>query len=219
MAPHPTLWITHRGERHQQAALSSAPPELAITMRRSPSKEEILSLLPGMEFLVSERTGEIDADIIAAGKDLRLIQRLGSQTYDIDLAGRQGRRHPGLLHASARLHHGGRAHAHADPGPRQACARVDGRGPGSERLRSSAAALRRGLLRVQLVGSPGRDGVVGQHDRHPGHGRDRAGTRAAAAPLRLHGPLQQALAAARVRRGRAGRAVRERGRNARSAAT
>jgi lactate dehydrogenase-like 2-hydroxyacid dehydrogenase len=65
--------------------LNSAPPELAITMRRTPSKEEILSLLPGMEFLVTERTGAIDADIIDAGKNLRLVQRLGSQTYDIDL--------------------------------------------------------------------------------------------------------------------------------------
>jgi phosphoglycerate dehydrogenase-like enzyme len=85
MMTHPTLWITHRGERHQQAALNSAPPEVAVTMRRSPSKEEILALLPEMEFLVSERTGVIDADIIAAGKSLRLIQRLGSQTHDIDL--------------------------------------------------------------------------------------------------------------------------------------
>jgi phosphoglycerate dehydrogenase-like enzyme len=82
---HPTLWITHRGERHQQAALNSAPPEVSVTMRRSPSKEEILELLPGMEFLVSERTGVIDADMIRAGKNLRLIQRLGSQTYDMDL--------------------------------------------------------------------------------------------------------------------------------------
>jgi len=89
MTGHPTLFITHRGERHQQAALSGAPPELAITMRRSPSKDEILALLPGMEFLITERTGEIDADIIAAGKDLRLIQRLGSQTYDIDLVAAQ----------------------------------------------------------------------------------------------------------------------------------
>ncbi len=89
MTPHTTLFITHRGERHQQAALASAPPELAVTMRRTPSKEEILALLPGMEFLITERTGEIDADIIAAGKDLRLIQRLGSQTYDIDLAAAQ----------------------------------------------------------------------------------------------------------------------------------
>lgn len=87
MSPkHPTLFITHRGERHQQAALSSAPTELDITIKRTPSKEEIISLLPGKEFLISERTGQIDADIIQAGKDLRLIQRLGSMTYDIDLA-------------------------------------------------------------------------------------------------------------------------------------
>jgi phosphoglycerate dehydrogenase-like enzyme len=86
MTTHPTLWITHRGERHQQAALSSAPPEVEVTMLRSPSRQDVLAVLPEMEFLVSERTGEVDADMIAAGKKLRLIQRLGSQTYDIDLA-------------------------------------------------------------------------------------------------------------------------------------
>jgi phosphoglycerate dehydrogenase-like enzyme len=85
MDKHNTLFITQRGERHQQAALNAAPPELQITMRRSPAREEIISLLPGMEFLISERTGQIDAGVIAAGKDLRLIQRLGSQVYDIDL--------------------------------------------------------------------------------------------------------------------------------------
>ena len=82
---HPTLFITHRGERHQQTALASAPPELEITIKRSPTKDEIISLLPGKEFLISERSGQIDADIIRAGKDLKLIQRLGSMTYDIDL--------------------------------------------------------------------------------------------------------------------------------------
>ena len=86
MTKHPTLFITHRGWRHQQVALAGAPPELEMTLRRTPSKDEIIALLPGQEFLISERTGEIDADIIKAGKDLRLIQRLGSQTYDIDLA-------------------------------------------------------------------------------------------------------------------------------------
>lgn len=89
MSSHATLFITHRGERHQQAALAGAPPELAITMRRSPSKEEMLELLPGQEFLITERTGTIDADIIAAGTNLRLIQRLGSQTWDVDLAAAQ----------------------------------------------------------------------------------------------------------------------------------
>ena len=79
------LFISHRGERHQQAAISAAPEYFDITMKRSPSKEEVIALLPGKEFLISERTGDIDADIIAAGKDLRMIQRLGSQTHDIDL--------------------------------------------------------------------------------------------------------------------------------------
>ena len=82
---HPTLFITHRGERHQNDALQAAPKDLEVTMLRSPSKEEILVALPGKEFLITERTGVIDADIINAGKDLKLIQRLGVQTYDIDL--------------------------------------------------------------------------------------------------------------------------------------
>ena len=79
------LFITHRGERHQQDALGAAPEFLEVTMLRSPSKEEIIAALPGKDFLITERSGEIDADIIAAGSNLRLIQRLGSQTYDIDL--------------------------------------------------------------------------------------------------------------------------------------
>jgi phosphoglycerate dehydrogenase-like enzyme len=82
---HPVLFLTHRGERHQQAALGAAPAELVVTMRRSPTREEVLALIHSAEFLVTERTGDIDAGIIAAGKKLRLIQRLGSRTYDIDL--------------------------------------------------------------------------------------------------------------------------------------
>ena len=85
MTQHPVLFVTHRGERHQQAALAAAPPGLAVTMRRSPSRDELLELLPGYEFLITERTGKIDAGLIRAGRNLRLIQRMGSQTYDIDL--------------------------------------------------------------------------------------------------------------------------------------
>lgn len=85
MSKHPTLFITHRGLLHQQAALDAAPPELDITMVRSPSREEILALLPGKEFLITERSGIIDEEVIQTGKDLRLIQRLGSQTQDIDV--------------------------------------------------------------------------------------------------------------------------------------
>jgi len=81
----PVLFLTDRGQRHQQAALEAAPPELAVTMIRRPSKEEVLRALPEIEFLISERAGTIDADMIAAGRRLRLIQRLGSLTHDIDL--------------------------------------------------------------------------------------------------------------------------------------
>ena len=85
MAKHRVLFVTHRGERHQQAAIEAAPPGLEIVMLRSPSKEEILEHVGAAEFLVSERTGTIDADIIRAGRSLKLIQRLGTQTWDIDL--------------------------------------------------------------------------------------------------------------------------------------
>lgn len=89
MSRHPVLFITNRGERHQQAALEAAPPEFDVTIKRNPSKEELVHLLPGVEFLISERTGYIDAEAIAAGKDLKLIQRLGSRTYDIDIEAAQ----------------------------------------------------------------------------------------------------------------------------------
>ncbi len=83
---HQTLFVTQRGWQQQQWALAGAPPELDIIMRREPSKAEILELLPQMEFFISERSGAVDAGMIAAGRNLRLIQRLGVQTWDLDLA-------------------------------------------------------------------------------------------------------------------------------------
>ena len=79
------LFVTHRGERHQQSALAGAPKDFEITMLRDPNKADIINHLPGKQFLITERSDVIDAEIIAAGKDLQLIQRLGSQVYDIDL--------------------------------------------------------------------------------------------------------------------------------------
>ncbi len=81
---HRTLFVTDRGAQQQQWALEGAPPELDIVVRRAPSKQEIIALLPEIEFFISERSGVIDADMIAAGKKLLLIQRLGVQTWDID---------------------------------------------------------------------------------------------------------------------------------------
>lgn len=79
------LFLTDRGLWHQQAALESAPSQLAVTMMRQPSRDEVLRRLPDVEFLITERVGVIDAEMIATGTQLRLIQRLGSLTHDIDL--------------------------------------------------------------------------------------------------------------------------------------
>lgn len=79
------LFLTQRGQWHQSQALAAAPPGFNVLMRRDPPREEILDLMPGVEFLISERAGVIDAEMIQKGTSLRLIQRLGRQTWDIDL--------------------------------------------------------------------------------------------------------------------------------------
>lgn len=80
------LFLTARSERHQQAAREAAPQEIErIHFLRNPSREEILGAIPEADFLISERAGVIDGEIIRAGGRLRLIQRLGSLTHDIDL--------------------------------------------------------------------------------------------------------------------------------------
>lgn len=85
MTKHKTLFLTQRGLQHQKWAMEGAPPELELVMRRGASREEILSLLADAEFLITERTGVIDAEMIASAPKLRLIQRLGRQVWDIDL--------------------------------------------------------------------------------------------------------------------------------------
>ncbi len=85
MTRHKTLFLTQRGLQHQKWAMEGAPPELELVMRRGAGREEILSLLADVEFLITERAGVIDAEMIAAAPKLRLIQRLGRQVWDIDL--------------------------------------------------------------------------------------------------------------------------------------
>ncbi|HHY58224.1 MAG TPA: hypothetical protein GYA08_22630 [Chloroflexi bacterium] len=85
MTKHKTLFLTQRGLQHQKWAMEGAPAELELIMRRGASREELLALLADAEFLITERTGLIDAEMMAAAPKLRLIQRLGRQTWDIDL--------------------------------------------------------------------------------------------------------------------------------------
>lgn len=55
-------------------------------MLRHPPRAELLREIADADFLISERSGEIDQEIIATGTRLRLIQRLGTLAEDIDLA-------------------------------------------------------------------------------------------------------------------------------------
>jgi D-3-phosphoglycerate dehydrogenase len=82
-----TLFITERGQRHQAAALRAAPSELEIVMLRSPDRKSLLPHLQDVIFLISERSGAIDREMLAAAPKLRLIVRLGSLAHDIDLDG------------------------------------------------------------------------------------------------------------------------------------
>ena len=89
MAEHKVLFLTERSPRHQEAALNAAPPGLRVTMLRQPKEQVLLRELADTDFLVSERAGEVDAELIASAPKLRLIQRLGSMIHDIDLGAAQ----------------------------------------------------------------------------------------------------------------------------------
>ncbi len=88
------LFITDRSPYHQAAAIAAAPPQLEVVMVRNPTRTELLQQLTGTHFLISERADEIDAALIAAAPALRLIQRLGSLTHDIDVQAARARNIP-----------------------------------------------------------------------------------------------------------------------------
>jgi phosphoglycerate dehydrogenase-like enzyme len=81
-----TLFITERSARHQADALAAAPAMLDVVMLRHPDRATLWPLLADAVFIISERMGVIDAEMIAAAPHLRMIVRLGSLAYDIDLA-------------------------------------------------------------------------------------------------------------------------------------
>jgi phosphoglycerate dehydrogenase-like enzyme len=83
---HKILFLTSRSLRHQQAAIDAAPADCTVTMLHTPSRAEVMQQIGDAEFLFSERAGVVDAAMIDAGAKLRLIQRLGSLSFDIDLA-------------------------------------------------------------------------------------------------------------------------------------
>ena len=82
---HKVIFTTDRGEWHQQMALDGAPEGLEVVMLRKPEKAALLAALQDTDFLISERFGRIDTEIIQNAPKLKLIQRLGSLVHDIDL--------------------------------------------------------------------------------------------------------------------------------------
>ncbi|MDN5843823.1 MAG: NAD(P)-binding domain-containing protein [Alcaligenaceae bacterium] len=79
------LLLTNRAPRHQKIALQAAPDFLQVNLLESPDRAVILSRIADVDVLISERSGSIDRGLIEAGKKLRLVQRLGQFTHDIDL--------------------------------------------------------------------------------------------------------------------------------------
>ncbi len=90
------LYLCPLGQQHREWRLAAAPPEFNVVMRRSTevSRTELLQLLPQMEALITERAGTIGAELIAAGTNLKIIQRLGSLYHDIDLSAARARNLP-----------------------------------------------------------------------------------------------------------------------------
>lgn len=96
MSQQNVLYLCPLGQQHREWRMAAAPSEFSVIMRRSTeiSRAEVLQILPQVDALISERTGAIDAEMIAAGSRLKIIQRLGSLHHDIDLAAAQARNIP-----------------------------------------------------------------------------------------------------------------------------
>lgn len=85
MARLKVLFSTFREAVHQKTALDAAPADAQVEICFRPEREELASRLRHVDVLVTERHGDIDAAMIAGAPGLRLIQRLGRMTHDIDL--------------------------------------------------------------------------------------------------------------------------------------
>jgi len=85
MSKYKVIFTTERGHRHQQAALAGAPEVLDVVLLRKPEREDLQTHLATADYLISERSGIVDEKMIASAPNLKMILRLGSMTFDIDL--------------------------------------------------------------------------------------------------------------------------------------
>lgn len=84
-----TVLVTHRSERHQQAMIDVVPDNVALVVLQNPDKVELMSEIADATYLISERSGVIDRELLSSAPQLKLILRLGSLSYDIDLVAAQ----------------------------------------------------------------------------------------------------------------------------------
>lgn len=84
---HKLLYVCPLAKVHQKSRVRAAPPDFEVIIEREPDRDLLLILASQVEFIVTERAGaiEIDREVLAAGEHLRLVQRIGSLAYDIDL--------------------------------------------------------------------------------------------------------------------------------------
>lgn len=85
MTPLKVLFATAREAVHQRTALDAAPAGVDVEICFRPTQDELIERLPHADVLVTERLGVVNAQAIAAARRLKLIQRLGRMTQDIDL--------------------------------------------------------------------------------------------------------------------------------------
>ncbi len=92
MAP-TLLYLCPLGKQQREWRIAAAPADVTVVMRRNSevSREALIALMRDADALITERTGVIDAELIAAAPRLRVIHRYGSLTHDIDLAAAQAR--------------------------------------------------------------------------------------------------------------------------------
>ena len=90
------LYLCPLGQQHRDWRMAAAPPDLNVIIRRSTdvARDEVLRLIATADALITERVGAIDREMIEAGKNLKIIQRLGSLYHDIDLAAARERNIP-----------------------------------------------------------------------------------------------------------------------------
>ncbi len=81
------LYLCPLGKQQREWRQAAAPEECTVYILRNGevSRGDLLAQIADADALITERTGVIDRELIAAGNQLKIIQRVGSLVYDIDL--------------------------------------------------------------------------------------------------------------------------------------